>query len=57
MLGLGMDEPEEDDDEQIEVNDVPFIADEDFLLKYGHKFELSFSDKKEVVLTALEAEA
>ncbi|SKA67159.1 iron-sulfur cluster insertion protein [Desulfobaculum bizertense DSM 18034] len=57
MLGLGMDEPEEDDDEQIEVNDVPFIADEDFLLKYGHKFELSFSEKKEVVLTALEAEA
>jgi iron-sulfur cluster insertion protein len=47
-----MDEPDEDEDMQIEVNGVPFIAEEDFLNKHGKKFSLTFSDKKEVVLTA-----
>lgn len=53
MLGLGIDEADEDDDLQIEVEDVPFIAEEDFLTKYGKEFSLDFNDKKEVVLTAL----
>lgn len=35
MLGLGMDEADEEEDEQISVNEVPFIASRDFLLKYG----------------------
>lgn len=51
MLGLGIDEPDEDEDIQIEVDDVPFIAEEDFLTKYGKKYALNFSDNKEVVLT------
>ncbi|ACS81578.1 conserved hypothetical protein [Maridesulfovibrio salexigens DSM 2638] len=55
MLGLGIDEADEDDDVQIEVSDVPFIAEEDFLTKYGKDFSLSFSENKEVVLTALSA--
>jgi len=52
VLGLGMDEPDEDDDKQIEVNGVPFIAEEDFLDKYGKDFSLTFGENKEVVLAA-----
>lgn len=55
MLGLGIDEADEDEDMQIEVSDVPFIAEEDFLTKYGKDFALTFGDNKEVVLTALSA--
>jgi hypothetical protein len=51
VLGLGIDEPDEDEDARIEVDDVPFIAEEDFLTKYGKKYSLSFGDNKEVVLT------
>nr|WP_273525183.1 ErpA-related iron-sulfur cluster insertion protein [Mailhella massiliensis] len=55
MLGLGMDERDEDEDEKVVVEDVPFIADNDFLMKYGKAFELSFNEDRQVVLTALEA--
>ncbi|MCG8529735.1 MAG: hypothetical protein MI749_03615 [Desulfovibrionales bacterium] len=57
MLGLGMEEFDEDDDEveYLEIDDIKFMAEEDFLLKYGRAFDLSFSDKKEVVLKPLEA--
>ena len=55
MLGLGMDEKDEDEDEQLDVKGIPFIAGQDFLLKYGRAFELSFNDDKQVVLTPLEA--
>ena len=53
ILGLGMDEMDEDEDEQIVIKEIPFVAEKDFLLKYGTDFALDFSDKKEVVLTAL----
>lgn len=55
MLGLGMDEMDEDEDERIEIDGVPFIASELFLLKYGKKFQLSFNKDKQVVLTALDS--
>lgn len=55
VLGLGIDEAEEDEDVQIEISDVPFIAEEDFLAKYGKDFSLVFNENKEVVLTALSA--
>jgi len=55
VLGLGIDEADEDDDIQIAVEEVPFIAEEDFLVKYGKEFSLTFNDQKEVVLTALSA--
>lgn len=41
---------------RIDVNDVPFIAEKDFVSKYGKKYSLTFSESKEVVLTPLEAE-
>lgn len=52
-----MEEYDEDDDEleYLEIDDIKFMADEDFLVKYGRKFELSFGENKEVVLKALEA--
>ena len=52
-----MEEFDEDDDEveYLEIDDIKFMAEEDFLLKYGRAFDLSFSDKKEVVLKPLEA--
>lgn len=40
-----MDEPDEDEDEQIMINDVPFAADKDFLLKHGAAFSLSYSEE------------
>lgn len=55
MLGLGMEEMDEDEDEKIDVNGVPFIAEDSFLLKYGRNFDLSFNDDKQVVLTALDS--
>ena len=55
MLGLGMEEMDEDEDKKIEIDGVPFIASEDFLLKYGKDYDLSFNEEKQVVLTALEA--
>jgi len=55
VLGLGIDEPDEDEDAQIEVDGVPFIAEEDFLGKHGKTFDLSFNENKEVKLTAVTA--
>lgn len=55
MLGLGMEEMDEDEDKKIEIDGVPFIAADDFLLKYGRDYALSFNEDKQVVLTALEA--
>ena len=53
MLGLGMEEMDEDEDKKIEIDGVPFIAADDFLLKYGKDYALSFNEDKQVVLTAL----
>ena len=55
MLGLGMDEMDEDEDEKIEINGIPFVADDSFLLKYGRSFDISFNNDKQVMLTALES--
>ncbi|MDD2967717.1 MAG: hypothetical protein PHN64_09635 [Desulfovibrionaceae bacterium] len=53
MLGLGIDEMDEDEDEQISIKNIPFIAEKDFLMKYGTAFELTMNEHKEVVLTPL----
>lgn len=45
-----MDEMDEDEDEKLEIDGVPFIVSEDFLLKYGKDFSLFFNDEKQVVL-------
>ena len=50
MLGLGMDEPDEDDDVRMDIDGVPFVAEKDFLSKYGTSFTLGFNDNKEVLL-------
>ena len=50
-----MDEFDEDEDEQIDIDGVPFAAEKDFLEKYGTAFTLSYGENKEVVLTATEA--
>ena len=55
MLGLGMDEADEEEDEQIDVKEVPFIASSNFLLKYGKNFDLHLDDASQVILTALDA--
>ena len=53
-----MEEYDEDDDEikYLEIDNIKFMADEDFLVKYGRNFDLSFNENKEVVLKALGAE-
>lgn len=51
-LGLGMDAADEEEDAQIKVHDVPFVAEKDFLLKHGNAFSLSFSEDKGVIVTA-----
>lgn len=51
-----MDEFDEDEDVRIDVDGTPFIAEEDFLTKYGKEYSLAFNENKEVVLTALNAE-
>jgi hypothetical protein len=53
VLGLGIDEMDEDEDEQISIKNIPFIAEKDFLIKYGTAFELTMNEQKEVVLTPL----
>ncbi|NJB69152.1 iron-sulfur cluster insertion protein [Desulfobaculum xiamenense] len=55
ILGLGMEERDEDEDVSVEVQGVPFIADKDFLVKYGTTFTLEFNENGEVVMHAVEA--
>lgn len=50
-----MDELDEDEDEKIDVNGVPFSASRDFLAKYGTGFNLAFGENREVVLSPVEA--
>ena len=42
--------------EGVVVEDVTFIADSDFLLRYGRKFALAFNDEKQVEVRALESD-
>jgi len=37
-----MDKPDEEDDEQITIGNVPFTAEKDFLLKHGRSFTISY---------------
>ena len=53
-LGLGLDAPDEEEDVQTTVHNVPFVAEKDFVLKHGSTFSLSFSDDKGVMVTAEE---
>ena len=55
ILGLALEEKDEDD-ESVDVEDVTFIADSDFLLRYGRKFALTFNEEKQVELKALESD-
>lgn len=55
ILGLGMDAFEEEQDVQVDVSGVPFIADKDFLVKHGTSFTLAFNDNGEVLLHAVDA--
>ncbi|NJB69151.1 hypothetical protein GGQ74_002848 [Desulfobaculum xiamenense] len=50
-----MDEFDEDEDARIEVDGMPFIAEKDYLEKYGTAFALSFGENNEVVLSPVEA--
>ena len=54
VLGLAMEEMDGDEDESVQVEDVTFIADGDFLLRYGRKFALGFNEEKQVEVRALE---
>ena len=54
VLGLAMEEMDEDEDESVVVEDVTFIADSDFLLRYGRTFALGFNEEKQVEVRALE---
>ncbi|OIO00909.1 MAG: hypothetical protein AUJ49_08910 [Desulfovibrionaceae bacterium CG1_02_65_16] len=47
-----MEEADEDEDEQISVGDVPFIAEKDFLLKYGRTYLLAADENQQIVLTS-----
>jgi len=53
VLGLALEEIEEGEDESAEVDGVIFIADGDFLLKYGREFALDFTEDKQVEVRAL----
>lgn len=53
MLGLAIEEMDEDEDEKIEINGVPFIAESDFLQRYGKEFKASFNDEGQMVVEAL----
>ena len=56
ILGLGIDECDEDEDEKIMVADVPFIADADFLLRYGREFSVCFNAEGQIAVEALAAQ-
>ncbi len=55
MLGLGMDEADEDEDERILIKDIPFAAERDFLEKYGVSFNLGLDENRQVVLSVAES--
>lgn len=49
-----MDEPDEDEDEQVSIKDIPFVAEKDFLEKYGTAFNLGLDENKQVALSVAE---
>ena len=54
ILGLALEE--KDEDESVTVEDVTFIADSDFLLRYGRKFSLGLNEEKQVEVKALDSD-
>ena len=53
IIGLGVDELDEDEDEKMDVAGVPFIAESDFLLRYGREFAVSFGEEGQIAVEAL----
>ncbi len=45
-----MDEPDEDEDETINIQDIPFVAEKSFLEKNGTSYEISLNEDKRVTL-------
>ena len=56
ILGLAIEEMDEDEDEKVEIEGVPFIADADFLLRYGREFKAAFNEEGMMVVEALAAD-
>lgn len=50
-----MDEADEDEDEQMLIKDIPFVAERDFLEKYGTSFNLGLDGNRQVVLSVAES--
>lgn len=55
MLGLGIDTIDEDEDEKLEVEGVPFIVASDFILRYGDEYSVAFNADGQMVVEALAA--
>ena len=53
ILGLGIEEMDEDEDEKTVVAGLPFIAETDFLLRYGRSFAVTFNESGQIEVTAL----
>jgi iron-sulfur cluster insertion protein len=49
-LNLGLDEMNEDEDEKLMLGDVPFIAEKDFLEKYGTQFQITMNETGDFAL-------
>ena len=56
ILGLALEEMDEDEDQSVTVEDVTFIADSDFLLRYGRTFALTFNEEGQVEVKALDSD-
>ena len=56
ILGLSFEEMDDDEDEKIVMDGIPFIAERDFLLKYGRSFSLGFNEDRQVTLTPVSTE-
>ena len=49
ILGLAIEELDEEEDETIEMQGVTFAAESDFLLRYGREFAVALEDGRMVV--------
>lgn len=56
-IGLSIDKFDENEDEKADVRGVPFIAEKEFLMKYGKSFELSMGENKQVVVSPVKSQA
>ncbi len=50
VLGIGMDEPDEDEDETMIIDGVLFLAEKSFLERYGNSFRIYLNENKNVSL-------